>query len=233
MVPAFGPGRSLGLGPGGPESTTTVRVIAGEKGGRRIVAPDGLRTRPTSDRVREAAFSMLESAMAERRGGFAGAVVWDLFAGSGALGIEALSRGAGEATFVDQSRSAVSAVKENLAKLGYGPGRAQVYCAEVLRWVHGLEDEPGSGGGPLRAEPGGRTPPDLVLADPPYSWKSWPALLRALGPLGPLVLMETGDEPALPEGWLVQRARRYGGTLVTLTICGTIPDASPAEAGGL
>ncbi len=67
---------------------TTLRVIAGEKGGRRIVAPDSLRTRPTSDRVREAAFSMLESAMAERRGGLAGAVVWDLFAGSGALGIE-------------------------------------------------------------------------------------------------------------------------------------------------
>ena len=205
---------------------TTLRVIGGEKGGRRIVAPSSLRTRPTSDRVREAAFSMLESAMAERRGGLAGAVVWDLFAGSGALGIEALSRGAGEATFVDQSRSALSAVKENLAKLGYGPERAHVYCAEVLRWVHGLEDEPGAGGERAGGEP--RMPPDLVLADPPYAWKSWPALLRALTPLGPLVLMETAEEPALAEGWLVQRARRYGGTLVTLTI----PDASPAQAGG-
>jgi 16S rRNA (guanine966-N2)-methyltransferase len=207
---------------------TTLRVIAGEKGGRRIVAPEGWRTRPTSERVREAAFSMLESALGERRGGLSGAVVWDLFAGSGALGIEALSRGAGEATFVDQSRSAVSAVQENLAKLGYPPERGHVYCAEVLRWVHGLDDEPG-GEGRSRRGPEARTPPDLVLADPPYSWHSWPVLLRALSALGPLVLMETSDEPTLPEGWRVQRARRYGGTLVTLTV----PGASPAQAGGL
>ena len=75
-----------------------MRVIAGEKGGRRLLAPPGRATRPTSDRVREAAFSILES-----QGVLRGARVWDLFAGSGALGIEALSRGAAHATFVDQA----------------------------------------------------------------------------------------------------------------------------------
>ena len=196
-----------------------MRVIAGEKGGRRLVAPAGLRTRPTSDRVREAAFSMLESALADK-GGLAGAVVWDLFAGSGALGIEALSRGAAYVNFVDQAHGAVSAVKENLAKLGYGPERSRVICAEALRWVHGLDEGPGGAAVPARGA-------DIVLADPPYAWRSWPALLRALTPFGALVMMETDSEPALPEGWLVHRSRRYGGTLVTLTIC----DASQSRPG--
>ena len=76
-----------------------MRVIAGEKGGRRLLAPPGHGTRPTSDRVREAAFSMLDSL-----GVLDGARVWDLFAGSGAMGIEALSRGAAHATFVEQAK---------------------------------------------------------------------------------------------------------------------------------
>ena len=206
-----------------------MRVIAGEKGGRRLVAPDGLRTRPTSDRVREAAFSILESALAERRGGMAGAVVWDLFAGSGALGIEALSRGAAHVSFVDQARSAVSAVKENLAKLGYGPERSQVFCAETLRWVHGLDEgQPGEEAGPPGDGARGREGRvDLVLADPPYAWRSWRALLDALATRGALVLIETDSEPALPEGWLVRRSRRYGGTLITLTS----PETSHSKAG--
>ena len=107
-----------------------MRVIAGEKGGRRLVAPPGRATRPTSDRVREAAFSMLSSL-----GGVEEALVWDLFAGSGAMGIEALSRGAAHATFVEQAQSACSATRANLAALGYGPGRATVICADVLAWV--------------------------------------------------------------------------------------------------
>ena len=107
-----------------------MRVIAGEKGGRRLLAPPGHGTRPTSDRVREAAFSMLESL-----GVLDGARVWDLFAGSGAMGIEALSRGAAQATFVDQAYGAVSAIRANLAALGYGRSRATVVCADVLSWV--------------------------------------------------------------------------------------------------
>src|SRR3984885_7528700 len=93
----------------GPE--VAVRVVAGRFGGRSLVAPRGRATRPTSDRVREALFSILGEAVV-------GAGVLDLFAGSGALGIEALSRGASEATFVDSSQAAVAAVRRNLEALG-------------------------------------------------------------------------------------------------------------------
>jgi 16S rRNA (guanine966-N2)-methyltransferase len=181
-----------------------MRVIAGENGGRRLVAPPGRATRPTSDRVREAIFSMLESAMLDgaSTGGAAtleGAAVWDLFAGSGAMGIEALSRGAAHATFVEQARPAVSAVRENLAALGYGPPRSTVVAADVLNWV-------GPGQGKV----------DLVMADPPYAWQGWDILLARLEHLRPLVLAETGAELVLPPGWQSLRAKRYGGTVVTL-----------------
>ena len=222
-----------------------MRVIAGEKGGRRLVAPEGRRTRPTSDRVREAAFSMMESSMAEEGRGLDGAVVWDLFAGSGALGIEALSRGAARATFVDNARSAVSAMTANLARLGYSAARAKVVQADVLRWAHGLDviDGPGRAWAlrrPVAEAPG--APPDepheassstagpnvdVVLADPPYEWRSWPALLGALATLGALVVLETASSPELPVGWHVLKARRYGGTLITLTRF----DASEDEPG--
>jgi len=195
-----------------------VRVIAGEKGGRRLLAPPGRGTRPTSDRVREAAFSMLES-----QGVLPGARVWDLFAGSGALGIEALSRGAACATFVDQARGAVSATKANLAKLGYGADRATVVCADVLKWVHGLE-----GGPPHSSGEGEKV--NLVLADPPYAWESWPALLAGLAPHEPLVLIETAQGPELPPGWDVVKSRRYGSTLVTLA-CLRQRSATPGEGG--
>lgn len=170
-----------------------------------MLAPPGRETRPTADRVREAAFSMLESQIS-----LDGARVWDLFAGSGALGIEALSRGAAHATFVDHARTAVSATKGNLARLGYGPDRARVVCAEVLRWSHGLEAEPSSG------TRGDDDPVDLVLADPPYAWLAWPALLRGLEARAPMVVIESAEEPGLPEAWQVVKAKRYGGTLVTL-----------------
>jgi 16S rRNA (guanine966-N2)-methyltransferase len=234
-----------------------MRVIAGENGGRRLVAPPGRGTRPTSDRVREAVFSMLESSMAEssvkessvnessltgRRNGLEGATVWDLFAGSGAMGIEALSRGAAHATFVDQAGPAVSAVRANLAALGYGPERASVVCSDVLRWsgalpvpvAGGYPEPPESAQLPERPDPSegsGHTPrpvpreraapskgakADLVMADPPYAWQGWAELLACLAPLRPLVLAETGTELALPPGWQSLRAKRYGGTVVTL-----------------
>lgn len=182
-----------------------LRVIAGENGGRRLVAPPGRATRPTSDRVREAAFSMIESL-----GTLVGTTVWDLFAGSGAMGIEALSRGATHATFVDQARAAVSTTRTNLAALGYGPERAAVVCADVLAWA-GVRS-----GGPVGAVAPEGAKVDLVMADPPYAWQGWGALLARLAPLQPLVLAETGKELALPAGWLALRAKRYGGTVVTL-----------------
>lgn len=177
-----------------------MRVIAGEKGGRRLVAPPGRNTRPTTDRAREAMFSMLES-----QGATAAAVVWDLFAGSGAMGIEALSRGAEHVTFVDNSRAAVLAIKANLSELGYGPDRATVVCTDALAWA-----------GSQRLSPPG---PDvgLVLADPPYAWAQWPALLDALAAYRPWVLIETGSPPIVPPGWEVVRSKRYGATVVTLT----------------
>jgi len=117
-----------------------VRVVAGAYGGRRLKAPPGARTRPTADRVREALFSIL--------GPVEGMRAADLFAGSGALGIEALSRGAVHATFVDSDRRAARAVQENLDALG-----ARV-VRDVVAW--------------LRAAAGDEEF-DLVLLDPPYS----------------------------------------------------------------
>lgn len=123
-----------------------MRIIAGEWRGRPILAPAGLATRPTSDRAREALFSMLAS----RLGDFAGLRVADLFAGTGALGLEALSRGAAHCAFVEQDRAALDALRANIAALGAGD-RADVRAGSVL------------GLGPAER------PFDLLLLDPPYS----------------------------------------------------------------
>jgi 16S rRNA (guanine966-N2)-methyltransferase len=117
-----------------------VRVVAGEFKGRRLHAPRGARTRPTADRVREALFSML--------GDVSGARVLDLYAGSGALGIEALSRGAASAVFVERERQALAALQRNLDAVG---AEAEVRRQDALRYL---------------ADPEG--PFDLVFCDPPY-----------------------------------------------------------------
>jgi 16S rRNA (guanine966-N2)-methyltransferase len=117
-----------------------LRIVAGAFKGRRLAAPRGVRTRPTADRVREALFSML--------GDVSGARVADLYAGSGALGIEALSRGAASAVFVERDPVAVAAIERNLAPLAV---EATVVRADVARWL-------------ARAE----GPFELVFCDPPY-----------------------------------------------------------------
>jgi 16S rRNA (guanine966-N2)-methyltransferase len=117
-----------------------VRVVAGAFKGRRLQTPRGSRTRPTADKVREALFSIL--------GPVEGLAVLDLFSGSGALGIEALSRGAAAATFVDSASGAVAAVRRNLAEVG---ADGEVVRRDALRWLAGAEG-----------------PYDLVFADPPY-----------------------------------------------------------------
>jgi 16S rRNA (guanine966-N2)-methyltransferase len=122
-----------------------VRVVAGLYRGRRLQAPAGRSTRPTSDRVREALFSILGPSVE-------GARVLDIFAGSGALGIEALSRGAAEAVFVDSDARAVAAVRANLEAVG---AEARVHRRDAFGWLA----SPASGGGTF----------DLVFADPPYS----------------------------------------------------------------
>jgi len=167
-----------------------MRVVAGLVGGRRLQVPPGETTRPTSDLVRSAIFNSLASLDA-----LDGAEVLDLFAGSGALGIEALSRGAVRATFVDRDRRSVATIRANLGALGLAD-RAKVVRDEVGRW--------------LRAA--GRA--DVALIDPPYAWNGWHDLLSGLQV--DLVVGESDHAIGSPAGWEVLRTRRHGGTVVTL-----------------
>lgn len=138
-----------------------LRVIAGELGGRRLRAPPGMGTRPTTDRVREALFSILGPPPP-------GARVLDLYAGSGALGIEALSRGAAQALFVEQDARVCRQISDNLASLGL-VGRGQVRCGRVLSLL------------PQLAQSAVRDAPfSWVFADPPYDSNELPALLTQL-----------------------------------------------------
>jgi 16S rRNA (guanine966-N2)-methyltransferase len=171
-----------------------MRIIAGTKRGHGIAAPKGKDTRPTSDRVRESTFSLV--------GPVDDAVVLDLFAGSGALGLEALSRGAGSCTFVDSSRDACRVIHANVEKLRLTGAR--VVCRSVAQ--------------ALRAE---ARRYDLILVDPPYAmFSSFQPLLaerlpELLAPDG-LVVVETDqrEQPELPLA--VRTTRRYGSARVTL-----------------
>jgi 16S rRNA (guanine966-N2)-methyltransferase len=174
-----------------------VRVIAGRYGGRRLQAPAGAATRPTSDRVREALFSILGDRVDDAR-------VLDLFAGSGALGIEALSRGAGDATFVDSAPAAVAALRANLAALG---AHAEVVRADALRW--------------LRTASAAARQYDLVFLDPPY--RRAPGLGAALSDLlpaalapGALVVSESDRRSPLELPIHLTDERRYGDTLIRI-----------------
>jgi 16S rRNA (guanine966-N2)-methyltransferase len=169
-----------------------VRIIAGSRKGHRIEAPPGRATRPTGDRVREAAFNLI--------GPVEGASVLDLYAGSGALGIEALSRGAEAAVFVESDSAACRAIDRNLEKLRLTGAR--VVCRDALRFL-----------------PTERRQYDLVLLDPPYEMTDYSVLARYL----PAVLAENGllvvesdarHEPELPLE--LRTSRRYGSARVTL-----------------
>ncbi len=169
-----------------------MRIIAGTHRGHRIAAPKGRDTRPTSDRVRENAFNLI--------GPVDDAAVLDLFAGSGAMGLEALSRGAASATFVDDDRDACRVIGANLDKLGL---RGVVLCMDALRAV---------------AQERHRY--DLVLCDPPYGFDSRrlaPQLGRLLTDDG-LLVWETSsrDEPPEVPGLTQRTTRRYGSARLTL-----------------
>ena len=169
-----------------------MRIIAGTHRGQRIIAPKGTATRPTSDRVRENAFNLI--------GPVDGAEVLDLFAGSGALGLEALSRGAERVVFVDSDRDACRTINANLDKLKL---HATVLCQDVLRAV----------GSERRAY-------DLVLCDPPYDFdrtRLAPHFARLLQPDGLLVYESAGREPP-PELPLLAptTSRKYGSARLTL-----------------
>ena len=169
-----------------------MRIIAGRWRGRKLVAPEGLATRPTADRVREALVSMLQS----RLGTFEGLRVADLFAGSGALGLEALSRGAAHCTFLDSDRNAVAAIRANLAALG-AEGEVRQGSAEHIRLAELL---------------------DLVFLDPPYGSGLAGPMLAAL-PLAPgaLASVETArDEEVTVKGFETEAQRAYGKARITL-----------------
>ena len=175
-----------------------MRIIAGQFRGRQLQAPPGSATRPTGDRVREALFSMLVS----RLGSFEDLRVADLYAGSGALGLEALSRGAAEAVFVETDPKAQAAIKTNAAKLGV-TDRIRVLGGSALALP--------------RSEPF-----DLILADPPYANGSGTALVRAVTQAGWLapggwLSIETEQRDAVDPGDLSPEAdREIGKARITL-----------------
>ncbi|MFN8587987.1 MAG: 16S rRNA (guanine(966)-N(2))-methyltransferase RsmD [Candidatus Eisenbacteria bacterium] len=177
-----------------------MRVIAGEYGGRRLEAPRGSKTRPTSDRVREALFMSF--------GDMEGWTVLDLYAGSGAQGIEALSRGAAFAHFVDSGRAALEVIGRNLDVLGLRE-RAKVWPVALPAAVRRLGD----------------VIPEchLLLADPPYGGQDARAILAALGEQrfrpGAIVALERHQKDEVPSeagALTLVRERRYGETVVNL-----------------
>jgi 16S rRNA (guanine966-N2)-methyltransferase len=174
-----------------------MRIVAGSRKGHRIAAPRGVVTRPTGDRVRESAFQLV--------GPLEDATVLDLFAGSGAMGLEALSRGASRCVFVERDREACHVISQNLEKLRLKG--AVVLCRDVV--------------GTLREEAARRHVFDLVLVDAPY--EHWARHAHDLGELVPAVLGENGVvvvetaarvEPELPLDLVT--SRRYGSARITV-----------------
>ena len=179
-----------------------LRIVAGELGGRRISAPPGRETRPTREMVREAWFSALGDAVAQAR-------VADLFAGSGALGIEALSRGAASVDFVESDRRAAAVIRENLEELGVA-GRSRLVRRDVAAFLEDALEEPY----------------DLALADPPYR-SGWPRRLAerlAERPFARLLCVE--HAPGALEGTAgVVWQRTYGDSALTFL-------RPPGDGGG-
>jgi 16S rRNA (guanine966-N2)-methyltransferase len=170
-----------------------VRVVAGEFGGRRLQAPRGRATRPTADRVREALFSML--------GDVGGARVLDLYAGSGALGIEALSRGAASAVFVDSEAQAANAIRRNLDTVG---ARGEVRRQDALRFLAAA-----------------RGPFELVFCDPPYDSDPSPAAalaerLPAVTSQDARIVTESDKRRPLELPFPLLRERTYGDTRIAI-----------------
>jgi 16S rRNA (guanine966-N2)-methyltransferase len=175
-----------------------MRIIAGEWRGRLLVSPKGDATRPTADRTREALFSMLVS----RVGSFEGLAVADLFAGSGALGLEALSRGAASCLFVEQDKAALDVLKANIAKLGAKGAEVRATSALAL--------------GPAVK------PLDLILMDPPYGTGAGVVALDKLGRLGwaspaTWISIETAKNEEIElAGFEIQASRVHGKARLTL-----------------
>ena len=185
-----------------------MRVIAGSARGRSLVPPRGSATRPITDRVKETLFAILGERVID-------ATVLDLYAGSGAIGIEALSRGAASCHFVEQDRRAVAAIRENLERAGVGE-HASVHAVDVMGYL-------------------GRPPEylfGLVFVDPPYEERDILAPLERLGDRlapGAAVVVKHHWRTPIPEppGLARWRERRFGET--TLTFLGTTDEADGVE----
>lgn len=180
-------------------SLPCVRVVAGDLKGRRIEAPDSEATRPTTDKVREAVFNALRSLDVVE-----GARVLDLFAGTGAMGIEALSRGAAHCVFVENDRAALTALRKNLEHLGV-TDRSTVIASDAVTIAGQQRDI------------------DVVIADPPYGYAEWEKLLT--GVTAGLVVLESGRPIDAVPGWETIRAKKYGRTHVAFLL----PEGEPGD----
>jgi 16S rRNA (guanine966-N2)-methyltransferase len=170
-----------------------MRVIGGSARGRALHLPKELDIRPTADRVREAMFDVLDHLDLVEE-----ASVADLFAGSGALGIEAASRGASSVVLVDSDRAAVLAIQANLESTHLAEeSTCRVVRAEAVSWCRS-----------------GRETFDVVFLDPPYAFEEWPTLL-SIAP-AEFIVIESNREIALPDRFALHRTYRYGTTLVTM-----------------
>ena len=171
-----------------------MRVVAGTARGIRLSTPKGAEIRPTSDRAKEAIFNSLHS-----RSAIEGTQVLDLFAGTGALGIEALSRGAKKATFVDKSSKSLKLVQENLRKSEFEK-EAEIFKKDSVDWLRKNSK-----------------PFDLVLLDPPYDFENWSELLDLLLQKQPgIVVIESNREIDPGPGWHVDSMRQYGSSVVVI-----------------
>ncbi|HEY9549735.1 MAG TPA: 16S rRNA (guanine(966)-N(2))-methyltransferase RsmD [Kiloniellaceae bacterium] len=180
-----------------------MRIVAGKHRGAKLAVPEGLAVRPTSERAREALFNILEGGRFPLA--LNGARVLDLFAGCGALGLEALSRGAAQVVFVENGTAALAALRANMAKLR-AAGIAQIRETDA---THFVERSP--------------APADLVLMDPPYGSGLWVEALDAIGRsgwIGPdtVVAIEVGKKEAVaaPDGYRLADDRRYGAARLVL-----------------
>ncbi len=185
-----------------------MRVVAGTARGRKLAVPPGDGVRPTGDRVRESVFNALGSRLAVE-----GARVVDLFAGTGALGIEALSRGAAHVTFVELDRRALAVVRDNVDTLGLAD-RATIVPGDALALLRGQ--------GPVA------THWDVALCDPPYRYEAWDELLAAVH--ADLVVVESDRSFQMPPGWQLEWHRRYGTTVVSFLAPATSPSAPTDRA---
>jgi len=167
-----------------------MRIQSGSARGRKLVVPVGTITRPTTDRAREAVFNSLFSA-----GGVEDATVLDLFAGSGAMGLEALSRGAAHATFVETNRQALDVIQENIATLGFAD-RATIVTFDAVRYIASASAF------------------DVVICDPPYDFDGWDELLSCIS--SELLVVESDRPVELGPRWESFKQGQYAATVVEI-----------------